>query len=271
MTSLLEIAGVGKTYRARERTVEVLTEIDLTVSEGEFVALVGPSGCGKTTLLKIVAGLLPATAGQVRFGGRPVTEPPPGLGVVFQEYGRSLYAWKTVRQNVELPLRHLGLSRARRRELVADALDAVGLGAAGDAYPWQLSGGMQQRVAIARAVAYRPRLLLMDEPFSAVDAQTRADLEDLVAALWKRYGMTIVFVTHDIDEAVYLSRRVVVLGTGVSGVQADIPVDLPADREQVGTRSSARFGELRTRVWTQVRRTPDGEPHARRTPESEMV
>ncbi|KAB1910009.1 ABC transporter ATP-binding protein [Micromonospora sp. AMSO1212t] len=271
MTSLLEIAGVGKTYRARERTVEVLTAVDLSVSEGEFVALVGPSGCGKTTLLKIVAGLLPATTGQVRFDGRPVTEPPAGLGVVFQEYGRSLYAWKTVRRNVELPLRHLGLSRARRRELVADALDAVGLGAAGDAYPWQLSGGMQQRVAIARAVAYRPRLLLMDEPFSAVDAQTRADLEDLVAALWKRYGMTIVLVTHDIDEAVYLSQRVVVLGTGVSGVQADIPVDLPADREQIGTRSSAPFGELRTRVWTQVRRTPDGEPHARRTPESEMA
>ncbi|PPA56250.1 ABC transporter ATP-binding protein [Micromonospora chalcea] len=259
MTSLLEIAGIGKTYRARERTVEVLTAIDLTVSEGEFVALVGPSGCGKTTLLKIVAGLLPATVGQVRFGGRPVTEPPPGLGVVFQEYGRSLYAWKTVRQNVELQLRHLDLSRARRRELVADALDAVGLGAAGDAYPWQLSGGMQQRVAIARAVAYRPRLLLMDEPFSAVDAQTRADLEDLVATLWKRYGMTIVFVTHDIDEAVYLSQRVVVLGAGVSGVQADIPVDLDADREQIGTRSSARFGELRTRVWTQVRRTPESE------------
>ncbi|MEV4523043.1 ABC transporter ATP-binding protein [Micromonospora tulbaghiae] len=271
MTSLLEIAGVGKTYRARERTVDVLTAIDLSVSEGEFVALVGPSGCGKTTLLKIVAGLLPATAGQIRFAGRPVTEPPPGLGVVFQEYGRSLYAWKTVRQNVELPLRHLDLSRARRRELVADALDAVGLGAAGDAYPWQLSGGMQQRVAIARAIAYRPRLLLMDEPFSAVDAQTRADLEDLVAALWKRYGMTIVFVTHDIDEAVYLSQRVVVLGTGVRGVQADIPVDLPAEREQIGTRSSAPFGELRTRVWTQVRRTPDGEPHARRTPESEMA
>ena len=118
---------------------------------------------------------------------------------------------------------------------------------------------MQQRVAIARAVAYRPRLLLMDEPFSAVDAQTRADLEDLVATLWKRYGMTIVFVTHDIDAAVYLSQRVVVLGAGVSGVQADIPVDLPADREQIGTRSSARFGELRTRVWTQVRRTPESE------------
>ena len=115
MTSLLEIAGIGKTYRARERTVEVLTAIDLTVSEGEFVALVGPSGCGKTTLLKIVAGLLPATVGQVRFGGRPVTEPPPGLGVVFQEYGRSLYAWMTVRQNVEVPLRHVDLSRARRR------------------------------------------------------------------------------------------------------------------------------------------------------------
>ncbi|BCB89926.1 ABC transporter ATP-binding protein [Phytohabitans suffuscus] len=252
---LLRIEKLGKSYRSRERQVDALTGIDLAVREGEFVSVVGPSGCGKTTLLKIVAGLVPATAGEVVLGGRRVTEPPADLAVVFQEYGRSLFAWKTVRQNVELPLRH-HVGRAERRALVADALDAVGLGAAAGAYPWQLSGGMQQRVAIARAIAYRPKLLLMDEPFSAVDAQTRGDLEDLLAQLWHRYAMTVLFVTHDIDEAVYLSQRVVVLGTGTTGVQAQIPIDLPAERDQLGTRSSAHFGELRAQVYARVRRTP---------------
>jgi len=253
---LLRVAGVGKSYRARERTVDALRRIDLSVRDGEFVAVVGASGCGKTTLLKIVAGLLPATTGEVVLGGRRVTEPPAELGIVFQEYGRSLFAWKTVRQNVELPLRHRSLGRAERRALVAEALDAVGLGQAADAYPWQLSGGMQQRVAIARAIAYRPRLLLMDEPFSAVDAQTRGDLEDLLARLWRRYAMTVLFVTHDIDEAVYLSQRVVVLGTGAAGLVDEIPVDLPAERDQLTTRSSPRFGELRARVYARVRHTP---------------
>ncbi|GAA0367659.1 ABC transporter ATP-binding protein [Micromonospora gifhornensis] len=254
--ALLRIVDLGKSYRARERTVDALAQVDLTVDDGEFVAVVGPSGCGKTTLLKIIAGLLPATTGDVYLAGRRVTEPPADLGVVFQEYGRSLFAWKTVRQNVELPLRSQGVGRAERRELVAEALDAVGLGQAADAYPWQLSGGMQQRVAISRAIAYRPRLLLMDEPFSAVDAQTRGDLEDLLARLWHRYAMTVLFVTHDIDEAVYLGQRVVVLGASPAGVIAEFPIDLPAERDQLGTRSSARFGELRAQVYAQVRRTP---------------
>ncbi|WP_433533270.1 ABC transporter ATP-binding protein [Micromonospora sp. CA-263727] len=256
-TDLLRIVELGKSYRSRERNVDALAGITLSVRDGEFVAVVGPSGCGKTTLLKIVAGLLPASTGEVFLAGRPVTEPPADLGVVFQEYGRSLFAWKTVRQNVELPLRHRGLGRAQRRELVAEALDAVGLAQAAQAYPWQLSGGMQQRVAIARAIAYRPRLLLMDEPFSAVDAQTRGDLEDLLATLWRRYAMTVLFVTHDIDEAVYLGQRVVVLGAAPSGIVAQFPIDLPAVRDQIGTRSAARFGELRAQVYAQVRRTPE--------------
>ncbi|WP_194823161.1 ABC transporter ATP-binding protein [Micromonospora sp. S-DT3-3-22] len=254
--TLLSIVDLGRSYRSRERNVDALTGITLSIRDGEFVAVVGPSGCGKTTLLKIVAGLLPASTGAVHLGGQRVTEPPADLAVVFQEYGRSLFAWKTVRQNVELPLRHRGYTRAGRRGLVAEALDAVGLARAADAYPWQLSGGMQQRVAIARAIAYRPRLLLMDEPFSAVDAQTRGDLEDLLAGLWRRYGMTVLFVTHDIDEAVYLSQRVVVLGAAPAGLRADIPIDLPAERDQLGTRSLPRFGELRARVHAQVRGVP---------------
>ncbi len=255
--ALLRIVDLGKSYRSRERTVDALAGIDLTVRDGEFVTVVGPSGCGKTTLLKIVAGLLPASTGEVILAGRRVTEPPADLGVVFQEYGRSLFAWKTVRQNVELPLRHGRTGRTERRELVAEALDAVGLAQAADAYPWQLSGGMQQRVAIARAIAYRPKLLLMDEPFSAVDAQTRGDLEDLLATLWRRYAMTVLFVTHDIDEAVYLGQRVVVLGAAPTGVVAQFPIDLPAERDQLDTRSSPRFGELRAQVYAQVRRTPE--------------
>ncbi|BCJ68118.1 ABC transporter ATP-binding protein [Polymorphospora rubra] len=254
--ALLRIVDLRKSYRSRERTVDALTGITLSVRDGEFVAVVGPSGCGKTTLLKIVAGLLPASSGDVVLAGRRVMEPPPDLGVVFQEYGRSLFAWKTVRQNVELPLRHRGIGRAERRDLVVEALEAVGLAQAADAYPWQLSGGMQQRVAIARAVAYRPRLLLMDEPFSAVDAQTRGDLEDLLARLWRRYPMTVLFVTHDIDEAVYLSQRVVVLGAAGAGIIAQFPIDLPAERDQLGTRSTSRFGELRARVYAHVRRAP---------------
>ncbi|MDT0266706.1 ABC transporter ATP-binding protein [Streptomyces sp. DSM 44915] len=259
---LLRVAGVGKTYRAAGRSVTALAGVELDVRAGEFVSVVGPSGGGKTTLLKIVAGLLPATEGQVVLDGRPVREPPERLGVVFQEYGRSLFAWKTVRANVELPLRHRVSDRAERRRLVAEALADVGLADAGDAYPWQLSGGMQQRVAIARALAHRPRLLLMDEPFSAVDAQTRADLEDLLATLWRRYGITVVFVTHDIDEAVYLGQRVVVLSAAPARVTADIAVDLPAVRDQLTTRSDPRFAELRARVYGHVRRPPAAPPSA---------
>jgi NitT/TauT family transport system ATP-binding protein len=178
--------------------------------------------------------------------------------VVFQEYGRSLFPWMTVRGNVELPLRAKRLPRARRAELVDEALAAVGLGDVHAAYPWQLSGGMQQRVAIARAVAYEPHVLLMDEPFAAVDAQTRAELEDLVRSVWRRTGVTIVFVTHDIDEAVYLGQRVLVLSSSPTVVHEDLAVDLPDERDQLTTRSDPRFTELRTHVYAQIQRAKRG-------------
>lgn len=158
----------------------------------------------------------------------------------------------SVRDNVELPLKQKKVDRARRKELVDTALDAVGLSGTASAYPWQLSGGMQQRVAIARAVAYEPSTLLMDEPFAAVDAQTRADLEDLVRALWQRLKVTVLFVTHDIDEAVYLGRRVVMLSSSPTVVQDELVVDLPAERDQLHTRADPRFVELRTRVYEQI-------------------
>ncbi|MDX2645971.1 ABC transporter ATP-binding protein [Streptomyces sp. PA03-1a] len=261
---MLEITGLRKVYEGRGRVVEALRGIDLTVDRGELVCVVGPSGCGKTTLLKCVAGLLTPTAGQVRLAGRVVDGPPPGMAVVFQEYGRSLFPWLTVSQNVELPLREKRVPRPRRTALVQQALAAVGLADAGAAHPWQLSGGMQQRVAIARAVAYEPQVLLMDEPFAAVDAQTRADLEDLLLGLWHRLGITTMLVTHDIDEAVYLARRVVVLSAAPTVVQEDLPVDLPHDRDQIITRSDPRFAELRAHVYGHIRaaKTGPGRPPA---------
>ncbi|MFJ4840671.1 ABC transporter ATP-binding protein [Streptomyces sp. NPDC088746] len=248
MTDMVEVKGLNKVYESAGHRVEAIGDITFSVARGEFACIVGPSGAGKTTLLKCLAGLLAPTAGEVLLDGAPVTGPPPGMAVVFQEYGRSLFPWKTVRQNIDLPLRQKGLPRAERDRLVGDSLAAVGLAASGDAYPWQLSGGMQQRVAIARAVAYEPQVLLMDEPFAAVDAQTRADLEDLVRSLWRSLGITTLFVTHDVDEAVYLGERVLVLSASPTHVLDDVPIGLPAERDQVTSRSTAEFAELRTRV-----------------------
>src|SRR5690606_4162830 len=204
--------------------------------------------------LRCIAGLLPATAGEVWVEGSRVTGPPPGLAVVFQEYGRSLFPWLRVRDNVELPLRAARVARARRRALADEALAAVGLEDVHRAYPWQLSGGMQQRVAIARAVAYQPRVLLMDEPFAAVDAQTRADLEDLIRSVWQPLGVTLLFVTHDIDEAVYLGERVSVLASAPTRIQDELAIGLPAERDALTTRSDRRSTELRSPINAQIQK-----------------
>ena len=249
---MLEIRSLHKAYDSHGRRVEALRELSFTVDAGQFVCVVGPSGCGKTTLLRCIGGLMPPTSGEVRIGGTPVTGPPDGLAIVFQEYGRSLFPWLRVAENVELPLKAKAISAPERRRLVDEALTAVGLGDAGRAYPWQLSGGMQQRVAIARALAFQPRVLLMDEPFAAVDAQTRAELEDLVRDVWHRFGVTLLFVTHDIDEAVYLGQRIVVLSSSPTRVLEDLTVDLPDERDQLGTRSHARFVELRSHVYARI-------------------
>ncbi|WP_213454124.1 ABC transporter ATP-binding protein [Rhizomonospora bruguierae] len=255
---MLEVRGLNKVYEGHQRRVEAVRDLTFTIDAGDLVCLVGPSGCGKTTLLKCIAGLLAPTAGEVLLDGRPVTGPPRGMAVVFQEYGRSLFPWMSVRDNVALPLKQKRVAKARRRELVDEALAAVGLAGTESAYPWQLSGGMQQRVAIARAVAYEPEVLLMDEPFAAVDAQTRADLEDLVRALWKRLGVTILFVTHDIDEAVYLGQQVIMLSASPTVVQERLAIDLPAERDQLHTRADARFTHLRTHVYEQIQAAKRG-------------
>ncbi|MBQ1092741.1 ABC transporter ATP-binding protein [Streptomyces sp. B93] len=257
---MLDVRGLRKVYEGSGRRVEAVRDLTFTVAAGELACLVGPSGCGKTTLLKCVGGLLDPTGGEVLLAGRTVAGPPPGMAIVFQEYGRSLFPWMRVGENVELPLKQKRLSRARRRELVGDALESVGLAEAAGAYPWQLSGGMQQRVAIARALAYEPDVLLMDEPFAAVDAQTRAELEDLVRGLWRERGMTILFVTHDIDEAVYLGERVIVLSASPTVVREQLKVDLPLERDQLHTRVAPRFAELRTQVYEQIQAAKRGTP-----------
>ncbi|MFE0355560.1 ABC transporter ATP-binding protein [Streptomyces nigra] len=256
---MLDVRGLRKVYEGSGRRVEAVRDLTFIVDPGELVCLVGPSGCGKTTLLKCMAGLLAPTGGEVLLEGRRVDGPPRGMAFVFQEYGRSLFPWMRVGENVELPLRQKDLGKTRRRALVRDALESVGLADAAGAYPWQLSGGMQQRVAIARALAYEPRVLLMDEPFAAVDAQTRADLEDLVRRLWRERGITILFVTHDIDEAVYLGERVIVLSASPTVVREQLTVDLPAERDQLHTRVDPRFAGLRTRVYEQIQAAKRGD------------
>ena len=260
MTSppILDVRGVKKVYEGASRTVEAVRDLTFSIESGELACIVGPSGAGKTTLLKIIAGLLDPTDGEVVLEGERVSGTPAGMAVVFQEYGRSLFPWMTVWQNVELPLKEKKVPAAERRRLVEAALEAVGLSDVPAAHPWQLSGGMQQRVAIARAVAYEPHILLMDEPFAAVDAQTRADLEDLVRSLWRRLGVTVLFVTHDIDESVYLGQRVIVLSSSPTVVMADVVIDLPDDRDQLTTRSAPRFAELRSQVYELIQQAKRG-------------
>jgi NitT/TauT family transport system ATP-binding protein len=219
-----------------------------------FLSVVGPSGAGKTTLLRCIAGLLPPTAGSVVMDGAPVVKPPQSLALVFQDYGRSLMPWMSIRKNVELPLLSMKIARSERHDRAEEALAAVGLTGSRNQYPWQLSGGMQQRAAIARALAYRPKALLMDEPFASVDAQTRADLEDLTRSVRDRFGMTVILVTHDIDEAVYVGEEVVVLSGAPARVRQRIAIDLGPVRDQLTTKSSARFAELRSQVLALVRR-----------------
>src|SRR6478672_1986411 len=251
---MLEIRNLGKTYGTGANATHAVGNVTFSIEEGEFLCVVGPSGCGKTTLLKCVAGLLRPSSGEVVLRGRRVTEPPEQLALVFQEYSRSLMPWLSVRNNVLLPLRHKRLGRGERGRLVEESLESVGLTRFIDHYPWQLSGGMQQRVAIARALAYQPSILLMDEPFASVDAQTRGDLEDLILQVRDEYGITILFVTHDIDESVYLADNVVVLTHSPTEVKEIVPVDLERPRDQLATKELPEFVHLRGHVYRLIKR-----------------
>jgi NitT/TauT family transport system ATP-binding protein len=251
---VLEVTDLTHTYGTGGRAHLAVDGICLKAAKGEIVSIVGPSGCGKSTVLRCIAGLLPPARGTITVNGAAVHGTvPEGLAVVFQDYSRSLYPWLSVRENVALPLHRTQPRRALRKSTAQQALATVGLNDAGQRYPWQLSGGMQQRVAIARAIACDPVLLLMDEPFGSVDAQTREDLEDLVLRLRRERGITIVLVTHDIDESVYTGDRVIVL-TGAPGrVRADLTVQLPDPRDQISTKELPAFVQLRTEVGRLVR------------------
>jgi NitT/TauT family transport system ATP-binding protein len=244
-TTLLNVEHIGKQYG------DLLAVKDATfdVKEGEFISIVGPSGCGKTTLLKMICGLLEPSSGQVKIHEQQVTSSVPEMILVFQDYSRSLFPWLSVRKNVLFPLKNRSdLNSAEKERRAQEAIQAVGLEDSFDQYPWQLSGGMQQRVAIARAIAFRPEILLLDEPFASVDALTRAELEDLVLRLQAKFKITVLLVTHDIDEAVYLADRVFVLGPPPSVVIRAVTVELPSPLIQTETRSDPRFLEIRNEI-----------------------
>ena len=260
---MLEINGLTRSYGEHQ----AIRDVSLTVADGELVTIVGPSGCGKSTLMRCVAGLLTPTSGRVVLNGAVVTSVPDRLGVVFQDYSRSLYPWMSVSDNVALPLLRRERRRATRRRAALAALESVGLAGFASRYPWQLSGGMQQRVSIARALAYDPVLMLMDEPFGSVDAQTREDLEDLVLRVRAERKITILLVTHDIDESVYTGDRVIVLTEGPGSVRAEVPVNLPTPRDQIITKELREFAHLRAEVSRLVRgarqSASPGPPHSR--------
>jgi NitT/TauT family transport system ATP-binding protein len=249
----LTVRGIRKVFQAPAGTTVALSGVDLDIARGSFVSIIGPSGCGKSTLLQIMAGLIEPTSGTVFLDGRKVDGPPPGVIYVFQQYTRSLFPWKTVERNVAFGLENRErLSRAaiaaRTREIIA----LVKLTGFEKHFPWQLSGGMQQRVAIARALACRPDVLLMDEPFSAVDALTRVGLQELLRGLWRELGLTVVFVTHDVDEGVYMSTRVVAISRPPGTVAINLPIELPHPRDQIATRAEPQYLNYRARLLGQL-------------------
>ena len=242
---VVQVSGVTKTFA--RGNVTALENIELDLGHGEFVSLIGPSGCGKSTLLRVIGDLTPPTAGTVSINGKPARQArnDGDYGIVFQD--SVLFDWRTVTKNIALPLEMLGWSRERRKERVEEMLDLVDLRAFADHHPWQLSGGMQQRVSIARALAFEPALLLMDEPFGALDEMTRERLNLELLSIWEKLGSTVVFVTHSISEAVFLSTRVVVMSPRPGRIAGVVPIDLPFPRT-VETREAPRFFELVTQV-----------------------
>jgi NitT/TauT family transport system ATP-binding protein len=256
-TPFLSITDVRKVFGP----VTALHQVSLDIAESEFVAILGPSGCGKSTLLQIVAGLIAPSAGRVVLGGKPVLSPPRDMVYLFQQYTKSLFPWRSVRGNVAFPLEHRpGIGRSEIRQRCIKYLRMVGLEGFEDHYPWQLSGGMQQRVAIARALAAEPRVLLMDEPFSSVDALTRLELQALVLDIWSRQRLTVLLVTHDVDEAVFMADRIAVLAHRPSTIVSHIETALPRPRDSIATRELPRFLALRHELVEALLKRPSPEP-----------
>jgi NitT/TauT family transport system ATP-binding protein len=248
MTEFLAVDGLAKRFTAHGRAA--FTDITFSAGQGEFVAVIGPSGCGKSTLLHIMAGLSAPSSGTVRLKGEAVHQPRPDMMFVFQQYTKSIFPWKTVLQNVLLGVKYRNKASRRTLErLCLDHLELVGLARYPHYYPYQLSGGMQQRVAIARALVRRPNILLMDEPFSALDAMMRVELQDLLLKLWADLGLTVLFVTHDLDEALYLAQRVIMLTASPGRIAEEVRVPLAYPRRQIETRSDHTYLELRERLF----------------------
>ncbi|EAQ02567.1 taurine ABC transporter, ATP-binding protein [Pseudooceanicola batsensis HTCC2597] len=248
-TSKISFRNATKVFGAPDSGVTALKNLNLDIRDGEIVTVVGPSGCGKSTAMNMVAGLLDVTSGEVLVDGKPVLGPGPDRGVIFQQY--ALFPWLTVRQNVEFGLKLQGMDRAKRKERALHYLGLVGLASFSEAYPKTLSGGMKQRCAIARAYAVNPSVLLMDEPFGALDALTRVKLQDQLLDTWSKDKRTVMFITHDVDEAVYIAHRVIVLAARPGRLQEIVEVDLPFPRND-DVRLSPEFTEIRNRVWRAV-------------------
>lgn len=251
---ILSVRGLEKSLGPKGASLKILGGLDFHLNAGEFLTIVGPSGCGKTTLLMSLAGLYDIDSGEVNFQGKSVNGPPEGVAVVFQDYSRSLLPWKKNLQNVYFGMRRLPGTKDEKLATATEMLEAVGLKGFEDKYPWELSGGMQQRVAIARALATRSKLLLLDEPLAAVDAQTRADMQNLILGLAKKFGKTCILVTHDVEEAVYMADRIVVLSQRPTTVVEDIIVPLAKPRDQLTTREDGEFLRLRHHVIEQIRK-----------------
>ena len=246
----LEVAGLRKSYSKNGQSLQILDVERFAAREGEFITIIGPSGCGKSTFLHIMGGFIPAEAGSIRVYGTEVKGPGPDRGMMFQEF--ALFPWKTVAGNVAWGLEAQGAERAHIDQVVAKYLDMTGLSDFRNHYPAELSGGMKQRVALARVLAFDPKVLLMDEPFGALDAQTRETMQEEVTRLWERTQKTIVFVTHDIEEAVYLGDRIVVLSARPGRIKEEVKIELPRPR-RLEIKKSMQCHEYRNYVWDLIR------------------
>ncbi|MFE9788741.1 ABC transporter ATP-binding protein [Nocardia salmonicida] len=247
----LALRSVSKQFAVRgtDEKFTAIDDISIEVGAGEFLVLVGPSGSGKSTLLDLLGGLSKPSSGQILLDGAPITGPGLDRGVVFQQY--ALLPWRTARANIQFGLEAKGIARKERKAIAEHYLELVGLAGFGDRYPHELSGGMKQRVAIARSLAFDPEVLLMDEPFAALDAQTRESLQDELLRIWRTTGKTILFITHGIDEAVYLGQRVAVLTSRPGRVKAVIDIDIDRSGD-IDVRSSEQFRDYRHRIWTEL-------------------
>lgn len=255
----IQIRNISKDFGVAEAKRNILNKVDFSIEKGSFVSLLGASGCGKSTLLQIIAGLQNADSGEVRLEDKVVDAPPFQMLYLFQQYTKSIFPWRTVKDNIAFGMEsRKKWSRREIDERCERLIRLVGLEGYGQYYPRQLSGGMQQRVAIARALACEPDVLLMDEPFSAVDAMTRASLQDLVLELWRSLGLTILFVTHDIEEAVYLSDRVLVLHRSPMNLALDMPIDLPYPRDHLTTPELPDFLKCRHRLFEEIHHAERG-------------